>query len=418
MSRAITKYLFFAFVALLLIASGLALYKNFWSTKPFKIGVMTSLTGNMAWREKSLLNAAELAVQEINDSGGLLGRDIELVVRDGESNPQVFAKVAEQLIQDDEVDVVFGCWTSSCRKSVLPVFEKYDHLLYYPVQYEGLESSKNIIYLGSVPNQQMTPALEWTFSKLGKKIYLVGSDYVYPRAANQVLKNQVSALRGKVVGESYLPLGSDQFSAIVEDIKRLEPDAIFNTINGVSNQHFFKALRAGGVLSKDIPTFSFSISENEMANFSDENINGDFIILSYLQGLKNSKNRDFVQSYQQKFGKDSVPGEAAESIFLGVHLWAKSVIDAGSNKVDQVQRYASGRSIHGPSGMLYVDEMTRHSWKYMHIAQITNGVLKSVWHSKIPVSPVPYPDGQTKEQWQHYLDDLKQKWGGKWQAPQ
>ena len=409
--------MFFSFVALSLIASGLALYKNFWSTKPFKIGVMTSLTGNMAPREKSLLNAAELAVFEINESGGLLGRNIELVVRDGESNPEVFAKVAEQLIQDDKVDAVFGCWTSSCRKSVLPIFEKHNHLLYYPTQYEGLESSKNIIYLGSVPNQQMTPALEWTFSKLGKNIYLVGSDYVYPRAANQILKNQVSKLRGKVVGESYVALGSDKFSEIVDEIKRLEPDAIFNTVNGVSNQHFFKALRAGGVFSKDIPTFSFSISENEITKFHDENINDDFIVLSYLQGLKNSKNRDFIQGYQQKFGKGSIPGEVTESIYLGVHLWAKSVIDAGSNKVDQVHRYASGRSIHGPGGMLYVDEITRHSWKYMHIAQIKNGGLKSVWHSKIPVSPVPYPNGQTKEQWQKYLGDLKQKWGGQWQAP-
>jgi urea transport system substrate-binding protein len=416
MKAVMSKYVLFVFFSLSLIIAGLTIYDQFWTVRTIKIGVMTSLTGSMASRERVLVNAVELAVDEINMSGGLLGQEIELVVRDGASNPKIFAKVAEELISKDKVDAVFGCWTSSCRKSVLPVFEKHKHLLYYPAQYEGLENSKNIIYLGSVPNQQMIPALEWSFSKLGKKVYLLGSDYVYPRAANQIIKDQVAQLRGEIVGESYVSLGGEEFLSIVAEIKRLKPDVIFNTINGISNVHFFRELRSAGITSKDIPVFSFSISENEIGDFSDTNMTGDFFVLSYLQGLKNSKNKNFIQRYQQKYGKNSYLSETSESIYVGVHLWARAVLDAGSNQVVQVQRYASGRSIQGPGGMTYIDEQSRHSWKYMHIAQVKEERLESVWHSKVPVAPMPYPASRTRKQWQQYLKELQNSWGGHWQA--
>jgi urea transport system substrate-binding protein len=301
---------------------------------------------------------------------------------------------------------------------VLPIFEQLNHLLYYPSQYEGLESSKNIIYLGSIPNQQVTPALEWVFSKLGKKIYLVGSDDVYSRATNQIIKDHIEQLRGDIVGEHYVPLASSDFSSIIEEIKKVEPVAIFNTINGINNLPFFKALQQNGVNSQNIPIFSFSILESEIATFTGIDMTGGFVVLSYLQNLQNEENHNFILHLQNMFGTELIPSNIIEATYLGVHLWAKAVTTAGSSEVNKVQKYARGRSIQGPSGMLYIEEETHHSWKYIHIAQINqdNG-LDSVWRSKIPIAPEPYPTTRTRAQWQQYLEELYNNWGGQWQAP-
>jgi len=391
-------------------------YYIHWSNRPIKVGLMVSKIGNMAVSEKGFIPATRLAIAEINERGGLLGRKVELIVRDGKSDPKVFSQIAKELIEENRVDVVVGCWTSSCRKSVLPIFEEHNHLLYYPSQYEGLESSKNIIYLGSIPNQQVTPALEWVFSKLGKKIYLVGSDYVYPRAVNQIIKDQTIQFRGNIVGEHYIPLGGTDFSSVIEDIKQAKPDAIFNTINGTSNRYFFKAMRQSGIAPKDIPTFSFSISERELATYSDIEMSGDFVVLSYLQNLKTPQNRDFIRRLSSEFGKESIAGDTIEAIYLGVHLWAKAVVAANSSQVDQVRKYASGKSIQGASGMLYIEEETQHSWKYMHIAKINeNNLLESAWRSKVPIAPTPFPATRTRQQWQQYLDELYKGWGNRWQ---
>ncbi len=267
-----------------------------------KIGVMHSLTGNMAGSEKGMVDAVLFAVEEINRNGGLLGRQVDAIIKDGKSNPKEFARIAESLIIDDKVDVVFGCWTSNCRKAVLPIFESNEHLLYYPLQYEGLETSKNVIYLGAIPNQQVVPALEWVFNQIGKRIYLVGSDYVYPRATNEIIKHQTKKWRGKIVGERYRPLGDKDFSAIVEEIKALKPNVIFSTINGSSNSSFLKSLRANGVTAKEIPTFSFSISEEELTNFEKDQVVGDYLVWNYLQDLDNSLNKQFVSQFKSKFG--------------------------------------------------------------------------------------------------------------------
>ncbi len=371
----------------------------------------------MASSEKGLVEVIELAVAELNAQGGLLGRRIETVVRDGRSDPETFIKEAKFLIEHQSVDVVFGCWTSSCRKSVRPVFEENDHLLYYPVQYEGLEDSKNIIYLGSVPNQQVTPAIEWVLSRLGKKIYLVGSDYVYPRASNQIIADQVRQWRGEIVGERYLPLGGNDFSAIVEDIKSVKPDVIFNTINGISNAHFFAALRRAGVSANDIPTFSFSMSEGEIAVIQDVPMTGNFVVLNYIGNSTSEINQDFVQRFRAHSKSNQVISEGMELAYLGVKLWAKAVVAANSTDPSAVRLAASDLSVHGPSGMVYIEKATQHTWKSMHIAQINEEhQLNSVWCSKVPIPPIPYPLNRTRVEWDDYLAELQRGWGGLWQA--
>ena len=383
-----------------------------------KVGVMHSKTGVMAFSELGMIDAVQFAIDEINAGGGLLGRQVETVVVDGKSSPDVFAQAAETLIDEHKVDVVFGCWTSSCRKSVLPVFEARNHLLYYPMQYEGMEYSDNIIYLGAVPNQQMIPALEWSFSMFGKQVYLVGSEYVFPRAANEVIKDQIYEWRGDVVGEAYVHLDDNQFDSVVSDIKRAKPDVIFNTLNGEGNVAFFRALRAAGISPRDIPTMSFSITEAELARFKGIDMKGDYLVWNYLQDLDNEENQVFLQAFRSRFGADRIVGASMLMAYMGVKLWAKAVERAGTSDVEAVRGAATGISIHSPGGMFYVEDKTHHTWRTMHIGRINDKFrLQSVWYSKVPIAPKPYPDTRSVEQWSDFLNQLQTMWGGRW-APQ
>jgi urea transport system substrate-binding protein len=261
-------------VALILVGLALAIWKP-WrkgtepvpgpqppAGEPIKVGVLHSLGGTMAASETVVVDATVFAIDEINRNGGLLGRPVKVVVGDGQSDPAIFAKEAERLIGEEQVSTVFGCWTSASRKTVKPIFEKHDHLLIYPVQYEGLETSPCIIYMGSAPNQQIIPAVRWAATNLKKKkVFLVGSDYVFPRTANEVIKDQLKLFGAQVVGEKYLPLGSQKVDPVVEAIRQSKPDMIMNTINGDTNTAFFHALRAAGIRPNDIPTLSFSVGE-------------------------------------------------------------------------------------------------------------------------------------------------------------
>ena len=229
------------------------------------MGVLHSLSGTMAISEKSVVDATLLAIGEINEQGGLLGRKIEPVVADGKSDWPTFASEAERLIAQEEVSTVFGCWTSASRKTVKPVFEKHDHLLFYPVQYEGLEACPNIVYTGAAPNQQIIPAVRWCFEHLGRKFFLVGSDYVFPRTANEIIRDQLRSLHGEIVGEQYILLGSEDVQDAVQSIVAAKPDVILNTINGDTNVAFFRELRAAGITPEKIPTMSFSIADDARA---------------------------------------------------------------------------------------------------------------------------------------------------------
>ena len=415
MNKVKNKFIFF--LAPLLAAIAIFLTYNAFYRPAIKIGVMHSLTGTMAISEQGMVDAVLLAVEEINQKGGLLGRKIKPIVKDGQSEPEQFAKIATSLIKKDKVDVVFGCWTSSCRKSVLPIFEHHDHLLYYPLQYEGIESSKNIIYLGAVPNQQIIPALEWALSKYGKRIYLIGSDYVYPHTANEIIKDQTKKWRGKIVGETYIPLGSHDFAAAIADIKNVKPNVIFSTVNGASNLSFFKALRANKIFSEDIPTFSFSISEDELTKFENIEMAGDYLVWNYLQGLDNKLNQAFVKRFKDRYGKNRSIGSPMVTAYMGVHLWAKAVERAGSSNVNKVKQTAIDLSIQGPGGMIYIEKKTQHTWMPIHIAKINKqNRLQSVWFSKVPIAPKPYPDSRTVEEWTQYINNLQKSWGGHWQA--
>jgi len=401
--------------ALILVVS-LLLYEK--TLPPIKVGLLHSLTGTMAISEKPVMQAALLAIEEINAEGGLLGRKIEPVVVDSKSKSIVFAEQAEHLIVDEHVSVVFGCWTSSCRKIVKPIFEKYNHLLFYPVQYEGLEQSANIVYTGAVPNQQIFPAVKWSLKHFGPRVYLLGSDYVFPHVANWLIHKQLPSLHAEVVGERYVPLASKDMRAVIADIQRLQPDVIFNTINGDSNVAFFHALKKAGIEPEDTPVMSFSMGEPELQQLYPGDGVGHYAAWSYFQSIDNSINQKFIKLYQKRFGEAESVSDPMEAAWVGVHLWAKAVRSAQTDAEDVIRDMIKYQSMQAAEGIISIDHHTRHAWKTSRIGRIRSDYQFDIfWTSALAIRPSPYPAMISKPEAQMFLKQLYKTWNNHWEAP-
>jgi len=385
---------------------------------PIRIGVLHSLSGTMAVSESTVADAVLFAVDELNRQGGVMGRKVLPIVVDGKSDWPTFATEAERLITQEHVSAVFGCWTSACRKTVKPVFEKYHSVLFYPVQYEGLEQSPNIIYTGAAPNQQIIPAIKWSMDNLGRRFFLVGSDYVFPRTANRIIKAQLIALRGEVVGEDYAPLGSQDFSAIIAHILAAKPDVILNTINGDSNLGFYKALRAAGIASDRMPVMSFSVAEAEVKAIGPSLMAGDYASRNYFQTVDTPENRAFLARFKAAHGPNYVFTAPMEAAYFGVMMWAKAVTEAHSTDFRDFRATLRGQSLTSPGGIVYLDPATQHTWRTVRIGRIrSDGSFDILWDSQRPVRPVPFPSFLTKTEWLDFLDGLYRGWGGNWAAP-
>ncbi len=384
-----------------------------------KVGVLHSLTGTMAISEKSVSDATLLAIEEINAKGGVLGRQIQPIVVDAQSDWSMYAAEATRLITQENVSVIFGCWTSASRKMVKPVVERYDRLLFYPVQYEGLEQSPNIIYTGAAPNQQIIPAVKWAFDTLGKRFFLVASDYVFPRSANAIIKAQVAALRGTVIGEEYLLLGrTKDVRRVVQKIVETRPDVILNTINGDTNGVFFTELRLAGVTPDKIPTLSFSIAEDELRSLDLKTAVGDYAAWNYFQSLDSKENLKFVKRFRERYGSNRVTDDPIEAAYFGVHLWAKAVEEAGTEETRAVRKALANQSLRAPEGIVHIDADTQHTWKTVRIGRIREDLqFEIVWTSNKPIRPVPYPVYRTKSEWDQFLLGLYTGWGQAWANP-
>ena len=386
--------------------------------EPIRIGVLHSLSGTMAFSEKPVTEATLLAVEDLNERGGLLGRRVEALTVDAHSDPATFASEAERLITRDKVAVLFGCWTSASRKHIRPVVERYNQLLFYPVQYEGLELSPNIVYTGASPNQQIIPAVKWCFDHLGKRFFLVGSDYVFPRTANAIIRDQVGALQGEIVGEEYILLSGGRVEDIVEKIAQTRPSVILSTINGDSNIAFFNALRKRGLTPEQIPVMSFSIAEREVASIGPALMAGDYAAWNYFQSLSTPQNQEFVKRFQARYGADRVVSDPMEAAYVAVHLWAQAVEAGQTVDSAEVRRNIADQSYLGPGGMVYVDRATQHTWKIVRLGRIRpDGQFEVVWSSEHPVRPVPYPASRPKAEWDDFLLKLYKGWGGEWTNP-
>ena len=360
-----------------------------------KVGILHSLSGTMAISETSVKEAEMMAIKEINDAGGVMGKQIEPIVEDGASDWPTFKTKAEKLLTQDKVAAVFGCWTSVSRKTVLPVFEKYNGLLWYPVQYEGMETSPNIFYTGATTNQQITPAVTWLIENKGlKKFYLLGSDYVFPRTANAEIKAQLKAKGATLVGEEYTPLGHTDYATLVDKIKAAKPDVVFNSLNGDSNVAFFKQMKAAGLSAKDMPTMSVSIAEPEVMAIGPANLVGHWAAWNYFQTTSTPENTKWVADYKKMYPKTPVTDDPMEAGYFGVYLWKAAVEKAGSFDVDKVRKAADGITFDAPGGKVTIDGKTQHMYKTARIGVVQpNGMFKEVWNSGEPVKPDPYLEG-------------------------
>jgi urea transport system substrate-binding protein len=386
---------------------------------PIRVGVLHSQTGTMATSEEGPIQGALLAIDEINQAGGVLGRQIEPVLADGASDPETFAREAERLITEQRVRVLFGCWTSASRKMVKPVVERHNHLLVYPIQYEGLEQSRNIIYIGATPHQSILPAVKWAYTDLGKRFFLVGSDYVFPRVAHALIQDQLADLGGEVVGEAYLPLGSEDVGPILDQIQRARPQVILNAINGDSNLAFFRALRAAGITPEATPTLSFSLSATELRSLGTEVVRGDYASWNYHMDLPGERNARFVAAFQAKYGPQRLTSDPVECAYVGVHLWARAVARAGNDDPKAAVAALRGMDFEAPEGRVWIDALTQHAWRVSRVLRIeSDRKAEVVASSGEPVEPRPFPPTRPRADWEALLEALYRGYGNRWQAPE
>ena len=358
-----------------------------------KVGVLHSLSGTMAISETTLKDTVLMLVDDLNKNGGLLGKQVEAVVVAPASDWPLFAEKARELIEKDKVDVVFGCWTSVSRKSVLPVFEELNSMLFYPVQYEGEESSRNVFYTGAAPNQQAIPAVDYLMSEDGgsaERIVLLGTDYVYPRTTNKILR---SYLNGKGISdedimENYTPFGHSDWQSIVADVKAFasagKKTAVVSTINGDANVPFYKELANQGIKAEDIPVVAFSVGEEELAGIDTKPLVGHLAAWNYFQSVESDANTAFIEKWHAFIGDDArVTNDPMEATYIGFNMWKQAVEQAGTTDVDAVRQAMYGQEVANLTGGMAVMNTNHHLSKPVLIGEVQDdGQFDTVWETE------------------------------------
>lgn len=365
-----------------------------------KVGILHSMSGTMAMSEMPVVEATQMAIDEINASGGVLGKKIEYVTEDGASDSAIFAEKAAKLLTKDRVATVFGCWTSASRKAALPIFEGNNGLLWYPVQYEGLESSHNIMYTAPCPNQQAIPAIEYIEKNIKPKngdkpkVFLVGSDYVYPRTTNTIIKAMEADYSFEIAGEEYIPLGHTDLSTVISKIKQADPDIIINTINGDSNVAFFKQYKDAGLTPEDIQTMSFSCYEEDIRGMGAQYAEGHLFAWNYFQTVDSPENKEFVDKFKKLYGNEKVTGDPIENAYAGVYLWAAAYEKAGSFNVEDVIKAceSGGIEFDAPEGKVTIASGDSHHTIQKVLVGKCNkdGQMDIVWETDERVEPDPW----------------------------
>ncbi|EKN6135627.1 TPA: urea ABC transporter substrate-binding protein [Yersinia enterocolitica] len=372
-----------------------------------KVGILHSLSGTMAISETPLKDMALMSIDDINAHGGVLGKQLEPVIVDPASNWPLFAEKARQLLTQDKVAVVFCAWTSVSRKSVLPVFEELNGLLFYPVQYEGEEMSPNVFYTGAAPNQQAIPAVEYLLSEDGgaaKRFILLGTDYVYPRTTNKILRAFLHSkgIQDKDIEEVYTPFGYSDYQTIVSNIKKFSADgktAVISTINGDSNVPFYKELANQGIKATDVPVIAFSVGEEELRGIDTKPLVGNLAAWNYFQSVDNPTNKKFVEQWKAYAKAHKLPNadtavtnDPMEATWVGMHMWAQAVEKAKSTDVDKVRAAMADQTYPAPSGFtLTMDKTNHHLHKPVMIGEIeADGQFNVVWQTDAPIRAQPW----------------------------
>jgi urea transport system substrate-binding protein len=386
---------------------------------PLRLGVLYSRTGTMAISERATLDGVLVAVAEINEKGGVLGKPLELVIEDGQSDETVFARKAAKLIEEDKVSALFGTWTSASRKAVKAVVEKHDHLLFYPVSYEGMEESPNIIYGGSVPNQQILPGLKWSYGFLAKKRwFLAGLDSIYSRAAHAVIRDEAQSLGAQIVGEELMLVDDGDVAELVRRIVKAGPDLIINTIKGDANVALFRALRRAGITAEQIPTLSFAVSEEELSSLPPEEVRGHYAAGNYFHSIDLPRNQEFLRRVEKRFDTERIVSDPMQTSYTLVQLWAQAVTAAKSAEVGAVRPMIKGQQYDAPQGRVTIDSATLHTVQVSRVGVINEqGRFIEVYVSPRPIVPEPFPASRDRATWENFLQDLHRQWGGRWQNP-
>ncbi len=371
---------------------------------PIKVGILHSQHGLLADTEKAIMNATLLAIQEINSQGGVLGRDILPIVGDGKSSPPIFKKEAERLIKEEGVSAIFGGFTSDSRQAIREIVEREASILFYPMQYEGLEQSKNIIYMGACPNQGAIPAISWAFKNLGKRFAILGYPSRYSYALNAVIKDHIHALGGDLVLECYFERSNPDFSELIAALEREKVEVVLTSQGYYLSHIFFDTLSHAKPELRDLPIFMFGISSMHISSFME----GKYVIWNYYDQVNPvPQGLDFVKAYGEKFGHEGAISDPMVSAYLGVYLWSKAVAQAESASPDKVLAYLSSQSIEGPYGLVYISPENNHSYRNVYISRIMeDGSPAVVWQSTVPVAPEPFPAFHSLEEWQTILDKL------------
>jgi urea transport system substrate-binding protein len=396
---------------------------------PVAVGILHSQTGFMSLHEKPIIQATELAIEEINAAGGVLGRKIIIHIEDGQSREEIFAAKAKTLLEEKKVEALFGCWTSSSRKRVLEQCESAEKFLFYPAAYEGLESSTNVVYLGGTPNQWLTPLAQWAIKDKGKKnIYLVGSEYVFSYAVHDMLRKEIERKGGKIAGERFLLIGDPNIRQVIDDILLTKPDLIINTIDGQDNLGFFRQLRGAKITPKTIPTVWFNISESELGSFEIDQMIGDFTVANYFESISRPENIAFIERFRKSYGRSERVSDPMATAYAGVHLWKEAVTKAGTFDTEALRQILPTISVSGPMGMLRLAD-NRHAYRRTYIGEVSRTLngdslpaeelllanFKIVWRSPDAIPPRPYPTWKSVEDWEVFLEGLRAKFGNRWE---
>lgn len=360
---------------------------------PWRVGVLFSQTGVTSVTETEHLSGTMLAIDEINRSGGVLGRTIEPIIYDPGANNQTYRALARRLLAEDEVSVIFGCSMSASRKAVLPIIERHNGLLLYPSMYEGFEYSENVLYTGATLNQNIFALADFILQRYGKRVFLIGADYIYPRESNRVMRDLVEAKGGEVVGEHYLPLdaGKTQLSPILEQILRVSPDAVFSTVIGKSAQEFYRMYADAGVDRRRMPIASLTMAESEIRVIGPDKCSGHILGATYFQTIVSDANQQFVAAYKGRFGDEATTSVWSQPAYAQVHLFARALQRATSLEPHKLSDAILWESYQAPEGNLSFDNETRHLWLTPRIGVAReDGLFDIEWEERGPIRPDPY----------------------------
>lgn len=381
------------------------------NTDPVKVGVLFSKSGATSTIGNSQLQGALLAIDEINEAGGVDGREVMPVIYDPASDPTLYAVLAEKLISKDKVNVIFGCYMSSSRKSVIPVIEKWNKLLFYPTLYEGFEYSNNVIYTGAAPNQNSVQLADFMTSNFGARVYLVGSNYIYPYESNRIMADLVLQRPGsEKLGEQYLKLDATEkdYAAITEDIKNKRPDFIFSTVVGNSTASFYRAYADAGFDPKIMPIASLTTSEAEVSQMSPEVAAGHFTASPYFQSIDSEMNRRCLARFKSRFGQDSVPNMCWEASYFQMHIFANAMRQSGSDRIDALLPNVLGSEFLAPQGLVRIDSTNHHTCVYPRIGRANlKGQFTILREAIRPVHPDPYLVTHSIGDWTTKLNTLE-----------